>query len=63
VYVGAGRAAVEVRLRRFADAFPEAPALTVNPRTTTVVRMAADHSPKPWVVQLRSAAPFRFCTL
>jgi hypothetical protein len=63
VVARAGRAPVEVRVRRFGDAFTPAPTAVVEPGQASEVRLAADRAPTPWKVRLSSDQAFGVCRL
>ena len=56
-----GRQGVEVKLRRFGDAFSQPALGTVAPGRPMLLKLPADASPKPYVVQLASPAGVATC--
>ncbi|MEO6122059.1 MAG: hypothetical protein ABIR32_00005, partial [Ilumatobacteraceae bacterium] len=62
VAVTAGDNAVEVRLRRYADTFPEAPTAVIEPGSTMTIAVPADTAPKQeWTIDVRSISPIGVC--
>lgn len=60
---GEGRAPVEVRLRRFADAFPEGATFIVPGSSPTVLRFPETPVGAGWHARLSSTAPLEVCGL
>lgn len=58
----AGKQGVEVKLRRFGDAFSQPALGTVAPGEPKLLKLPADASPKPYVVQLASPTGVATCT-
>jgi len=63
LYVKAGGAPVEVRLRRFGDLFTDSPQVTVKPQSQATVGLPKDRSPTPWIAAVRSSSRFSACQL
>jgi hypothetical protein len=63
LYIKAGSAPVEVRLRRFGDVFSTVPQVTVKPDSSATVGMPKDRSPKPWITAVRSSSAFSACQI
>ena len=61
LYIKAGDAPVELRLRRFGDGFLAQPQAVVPPQTQGVLTMPADRAKRPWIVAVRSASTFAAC--
>jgi hypothetical protein len=61
LYVTAGRAPVEPRLRRFGDGWPEGPLGVVAAESVGGFFIPRDRAPQPWHARLDSTAPFTVC--
>lgn len=61
LYVTAGDAPVEPRLRRFADGWPEGPLGAIAPSSVGGFFIPADRAPQPWHARLSSSAAFTVC--
>jgi hypothetical protein len=57
-----GGQGVEVRLRRFADAFSDVPVGAVAPGAPRLLRLPADASSQPYRVQLASPSGLAVCS-
>jgi hypothetical protein len=55
--------AVELRLRRFGDAFPDEPPGQLAPGGPITLRLPPDRSDAPWIVRLTASSPLRACGL
>jgi hypothetical protein len=58
-----GDSPVEVRLKRFGDAFPNDPVSKVESGFTVQLQIPKDSSSRPWQVDLRTTGPFETCGL
>jgi hypothetical protein len=58
-----GRLGVEIKLRRFGDAFTNAPIGTVTPGPTQLLRVPGDASTRPYRVQLTGQGGLSLCSV
>jgi hypothetical protein len=61
VFIEPGNQQVDVRLRRFGDAFPEKAQISIAAHVPSKVDLPSDRSKQPWIAALRSATPFKAC--
>jgi hypothetical protein len=61
VFVLAGEGPVVARVRRFGAGLPADPLLSVPAHSRSLLRLPLGRLPQPWVIELRSAEPFRVC--